>query len=159
MSKSMLDMFRGPRSVADPFVSMRSDFDRLFEQMRAPWGVDLTSGLGADIAPSIEIQAKDDHIEVTAELPGVDEKDVELELHDDLLTLKGEKKTEREEKDEKSGRVFSERSYGSFARTVRLPYAPDADKVKASFDKGVLKITAPRPQELAPKSRKIAIGQ
>ncbi len=158
MNKSMLDLFRGPQAAADPFASMRTDLDRMFEQMRTPWGVDLTSGLGADIAPSIEIQAKDDHIEVTAELPGVDEKDVEIELHDDLLTLKGEKKTEREEKDEEKGRVFSERSYGAFARTVRLPFAPEADKVKASFDKGVLKIAAPKPPELAPKSKRIAIG-
>jgi len=154
----MLDLIRGPRAMADPFASMRPEFDRLFEQMRAPWGVDLTSGMGADIAPSLEIRSADDHVEVTAELPGVDEKDVEIELHDDLLTLKGEKKTEREEKDEKTGRVFSERSYGSFARTVRLPYAPDPDKVKAAFDKGVLKITAPKPAELAPKSKRIAIG-
>lgn len=96
-------------------------------------------------------------VEVTAELPGVAEDDLTLDLHDDVLTIRGEKKDEKEEKDEKSGAIHRERTYGSFSRSLRLPFAPDPAKATASFDKGVLKISAPRPPEAQAKSSRIEI--
>jgi len=115
------------------------------------------TGFGARgaLAPSIDVSENDKGIEVTAELPGVDEKDVEVTLADNLLTIKGEKKSEREEKEE--GSYVSERSYGSFQRSFSLPYEVDAGKVEAKFDKGVLKISLPKSPELKKKTKKIAI--
>ena len=94
-------------------------------------------------------------MKVTAELPGVDEKDVEVTLTDDLLTIKGEKKREQEKKEEAYHAV--ERSYGSFARSLRLPFAVDQSKVDAKFKKGVLTITMPKPPEAQKSAKKIEI--
>jgi HSP20 family protein len=92
---------------------------------------------------------------VTAELPGLDEKDVEVVLRDDLLTIKGEKKSEREEK--KKDYHLVERSFGSFSRTIHLPFEAASDAVKASFTKGVLKITINKPTEIKDKTVKIPV--
>jgi HSP20 family protein len=86
---------------------------------------------------------------VTAELPGVDEKDIDLSLADGVLTIRGEKKTEREETDKDKNWHLTERSYGSFSRTIALPYDPDSAKVEAKFDKGVLRVRLPKPAEIA----------
>ena len=92
-----------------------------------------------------------------ADLPGVDEKDVEVVLSDGRLTIKGEKKLEKEEK--KQDYYLHERSYGSFARSVALPFEADPDQVKASFAKGVLTVTVPKPPEVKAKQKKIPIGK
>ncbi len=94
---------------------------------------------------------------VTAELPGVEEKDLDISIAERYLTIKGEKKHESKTK-EKDYHV-SERSYGSFRRTLPLPYAPAADKIKADFDKGILTINLPKPPELAKAETKIKIGK
>jgi len=91
----------------------------------------------------------------TAELPGVDEKDVDVTLADGVLTIRGEKKTERDEKDKNWPVV--ERSYGSFSRTISLPFDVDPAKVDAKFEKGVLRIHLPKPVEVAKKQQKIEI--
>ena len=85
----------------------------------------------------------DKQIEITAELPGLEEKDVQVNLADNVLTIRGEKKAEKEEKD-KAYRLV-ERSYGSFVRSLELPEGVNADAIKASIDKGVLKVTVPKP--------------
>jgi HSP20 family protein len=87
----------------------------------------------------------------------VDEKDVEVVLSDGRLTIKGEKKQEKEEK--KKDYHMVERSYGSFARSISLPFAADPEKVKATFVKGVLKVTVPKPAEVTAKQKKIPIGK
>jgi HSP20 family protein len=116
------------------------------------------TGFGDGVAaPKIDVAEAKDAIEVTAELPGVDEKDIDLTLSNGLLTIRGEKKTERDETGkDKSWRVI-ERSYGSFSRTIALPYDPDSAKVEAKFDKGVLRVRLPKPAEIAKKEKKIEI--
>lgn len=103
----------------------------------------------------IDVAEDKDGIDVTAELPGVDEKDIEVTLSDGMLTIRGEKKVERDEK-EKDWHVV-ERSYGLFSRSISLPYDPDAPKVEAKFEKGVLHVRLPKPAEIAKKEKKIEI--
>jgi HSP20 family protein len=97
----------------------------------------------------------DDAVEVSAELPGLDEDDVRVTLDNGILTVEGEKKTEREEK--KRGVFFSERSYGRFQRSVALPAGIDESKVKASFKKGVLRVTIPKAESARATRRSIPI--
>jgi HSP20 family protein len=94
---------------------------------------------------------------VTAELPGVEEEDVNVTLADGVLTIRGEKKSERDEQDKDKSWHVVERSYGSFSRTISLPLDPDSAKVEAKFDKGVLHIHLPKPVEMAKKQQKIEI--
>ncbi len=110
---------------------------------------------GGTAAPRMDVSEGKDGLEVTAELPGVDEKDVEVMLSNGLLTVRGEKKVEREEKDKNWH--MTERSHGSFSRSIALPYEPDPAKVEAKFEKGVLRILLPKPAEMAKKERKIEI--
>lgn len=98
------------------------------------------------IAPRFEVSETDEAVVVEAELPGMDEKDIELTLHDNILTLKGEKK--REEEAKKKNYYVSERSYGRFQRSLQLGSGVDAENVNASFRKGVLTVTIPK---LAPE--------
>jgi HSP20 family protein len=144
----------------DPFSAMRRDMDRLFDDMWKGFG--NGGGLpavfaGGSAAPRIDVKETDTGFEVSAELPGVDEKDIEVELQDDVLTIRGEKKIEKEEGDKEKGYHVMERSYGSFARSITLPYSADSDKVSADFSKGVLKVVIPRPAEMAAKTRKIEV--
>jgi HSP20 family protein len=94
---------------------------------------------------------------VTAELPGVDEKDLDVTLANEVLTIRGEKRTERDEEDKDKNWHVVERSFGSFTRAIPLPFDPDATKVEARFDKGVLRIRLPKPGEVAKKQQKIEI--
>lgn len=153
--------FRGNRSgdlTLDPFFSLHRDVNRAFEDMFKDFGAVPSVWGGNGVAvPKIDVKETEKGIEVSAELPGVDEKDIELELDDDVLTIKGEKKLEKEEKDEKTGYHLMERSYGSFARSIRLPYAVKPEAVKAEFDKGVLKVTCSKPAEAIAASKKIQI--
>ena len=99
--------------------------------------------------PAIDVTETDGQIEITAELPGLEEKDVQVNVADNVLTIRGEKKAEKEDK-QKDYHVV-ERSYGSFYRAFELPAGVDADKIKADISKGVLKVTVPKP---APKQAK-----
>ena len=109
------------------------------------------------LAPRIDIADSKDAIDLTAELPGVDEKDVDVTLADAVLTIRGEKKAERDEKDKDKNWHVVERSYGSFSRTISLPFDPDSAKVEAKFEKGVLHIHLPKPAEVAKKQQKIEV--
>ena len=144
----------------DPFTAMRRDMDRLFDDMwkgfSSGGGLPAAFGNGAAV-PRVDVKETAAGIEVSAELPGVDEKDIEVELQDDVLTIRGEKKVEKEEGDKEKGYHVMERSYGSFARSIALPYDADPDKVSADFSKGVLKIVVPRPAEVSAKTKKIEV--
>jgi HSP20 family protein len=118
----------------------------------------LSRGFGADtLSPKTDIAESKDAIDLTAELPGVDEKDLDLTLDNGMLTIRGEKRTERDEQDKDKNWYVVERSYGSFSRTISLPFDPDLAKVEAKFDKGVLHIHLPKPAEVAQKQQKIEI--
>lgn len=144
------DLFR--RNENDPFAAMQKEINRMFEDFGRGSLMRLSN---TDAGPRIDVAETDNAIEVTAELPGIDEKDVEVVLRDDLLTIKGEKKSEREEK--KKDYHLVERSFGSFARSIRLPFEADSEAVKANFAKGVLKITITKPAEVKDKTVKIPV--
>jgi HSP20 family protein len=108
-------------------------------------------------APRIDISESKDALEIMAELPGIDEKDVEVTLSEGMLTIRGQKKSERDEKDTDKHWHVIERTYGAFSRSVALPFEPDSGKVEAKFDKGVLRIRLPKPPEVAKKQQKIEI--
>jgi HSP20 family protein len=140
-----------PESSLDLFGTLQREVNRVFEQM---FGGPLAPAIG--FAPSVEMKETEQGVSVTAELPGLEEKDIEISLDGELLTLSGEKRAEMTE--EKEGVHIAERSYGSFRRTLRLPWSPDPAKVSAAFDKGVLSVTLPRPPQAKPNVNRIPIG-
>lgn len=107
-------------------------------------------------APRAEAKASNAHYEITMELPGVTEKDIDVSLHDGVLTVKGEKQSER--KQEGDGYFFSEREYGRFQRTFRLPADAMASGIAADFTNGVLKITVPKMAEKKAEAKKIKVN-
>jgi HSP20 family protein len=113
-------------------------------------------GFGA-MSPSIDVRENGKEIIIEAELPGLEEKDVDLSFRDGVITIKGEKRSEREEK--KDDYHLTERSYGSFQRSFRLPDTVEVDKATANFDKGVLKVTLPKSAEAVKSEKKIPIGR
>ena len=135
---------RGVAVPANPFMSLQREIDRLFDDFTSGFPTFPSFGNGkSQLMPSMDVTETDKAIEITAELPGLEEKDVQVNLADNLLTIRGEKKSEKEEKD-KNYRLV-ERSYGSFERTLELPEGVDVDAIQASIAKGVLKVTVPKP--------------
>lgn len=120
---------------------MRNVFDKIFDDMS------MTSLLSDDktFVPVFDISENEKEYSVVAELPGIDEKDIEVTMLDGVLTIKGEKKQEQEEKDETYHRV--ERRYGSFHRSFRLPEKVEAEKIDATFKDGILRLTMPKSQK------------
>ncbi|MCF3934823.1 Hsp20/alpha crystallin family protein [Acuticoccus sp. M5D2P5] len=139
-----------------PFVSLQREVERVFSDFNRGWP-SLSFDWPRVSVPRMDIVEKDGRIEMSAELPGLEDKDVQIEVSDNVLTIKGEKKTEREEKDSDNC-YLSERTYGSFTRVIELPEGTKAEDVKAKMAKGVLTITIPKPAEFAKSSsKKIAI--
>ena len=154
--RSLIPAFWGREDEkGDPFRAMQREFDRMFRDFGTNLPAAFGATGGAQLAPLIDISESDDGIDITAELPGVDEDDVDITLTDRLLTIKGEKKAETEKKEKDYHLV--ERSYGSFRRSVTLPFAADPNAVEASFEKGVLKIHLPKPKEEAQAPNRISI--
>lgn len=143
-----------------PFSLFGNDFDQvfgpLFGRNRAPQA-EQTEGDApvAVLTPRIDVAETDDAIELTAELPGVEESDVDVSVLEGVLTLSGEKKSTRESND---GVRVVERRYGSFKRSFRLADNIDAEKISATFKNGVLTLTLPKVPETKPEPRKIAIN-
>jgi HSP20 family protein len=141
---------------ANPFLTLHREMNRLFDVFRGfdvtPFGGDrfLDRAMGW---PNIEVSETEKDVKVTAELPGLEEKDVEVELANGVLAIKGEKKTETEDK----GRLFSERYYGRFERRIPIDDIEE-DKVSASFKNGVLTVTLPKSQKAQQKVKRIAIS-
>jgi len=119
--------------------------------------------MGGVLAPRVDVAEDEKAVTLTAELPGVDEKDIDVSLVDDQLTIRGEKRSEHDEKKEEDGRTLHrvERSYGAFQRTLALPHKVDPEHISAQFKDGVLKITLPKPPDaIAQKqSRKIEVNK
>jgi HSP20 family protein len=134
---------------------MRREMDRLFDDMTKSFSLARPAmGMGV-MAPRVDVKETDKAVEVQAELPGVAEKDVEVQLAEGVLTIRGEKRQEREEKEK--GYYLMERSYGSFLRQIPLPVEIDEAKVEAKFDKGVLTVVLPRSAKAEAKTKKIEI--
>ena len=145
------------RDVWDPFASLRRDMERMYEDLSRDfgWGPPATT-TGMVAAPRIDVSETDAELKIEAEMPGVDEKDVEVVLSDGRLTIKGEKKQEK--KEEKKDYHLVERSYGSFARSIGLPFEADPGQVKATVANGVLTVTVPKPPQVKAKEKKIPIS-
>ncbi len=130
----------------DPFSLLQREVNRAFDEVFRGFPA---AGRGAaalgGFAPQLDVRETEGGLEIAAELPGMSEGDIELRLEGDLLTLAGEKKDERTQ--EGGGIHLTERSFGRFQRSFRLPYRPDPGQVQARFDKGVLRIALPRPQQ------------
>jgi len=106
-------------------------------------------------SPTLDVSETKNDLVVKAEIPGIDPKDIDISLANEMLTIKGEKKQEKEEKEENYHLI--ERSYGSFARTIRLPREVQSDKISASYKNGILKVTLPKSEEAKKKEIKIKV--
>jgi HSP20 family protein len=135
-------------------VSVQDEMNRLFEDIvgHRPARVHWTNG---DWNPSVDVTEDKESVVVKAEMPGMKKDDVKISVQDNVLTLKGEKKQEKEEKESDYHRI--ERSYGSFCRSFELPTAVRTDKIKANYKDGVLSITLPKTEEVKPKEIPISI--
>jgi len=136
------------RDASDPFAMLQRNINRVFDETFRGWP-SAADGEFARVVPSMDVKETDKAIEVSAELPGVEEKDLKVSYAGGILTIKGEKKSETEEK--KGDYHLSERSYGSFLRSLTIDDV-DAGKIEANFANGVLKVVlpkAPAPQSAA----------
>ena len=132
------------RTEANPLTMLQQEMDRLFDGFSKSFTGKSFTGLSSrTLMPSMDLAETDEEIELTAELPGMEEKDVQLNVVDNHLTIRGEKKNQREEKEKDYHLV--ERNYGSFVRTIELPPGVNLDSIKAVMSKGVLKVTVPKP--------------
>ncbi|HVP51356.1 MAG TPA: Hsp20/alpha crystallin family protein [Terriglobales bacterium] len=141
----------------DPFRElnvMQDRLSRLFQDYAPRGEQDLTAG---NFVPPVDIYEDEQGITVKAELPGIDPKDVDVQVENNVLTIKGERKLEREEKEENFHRI--ERRYGSFVRSFTLPPTVDTDTVKADYENGVLKVHLAKRAEAKPKQIKVNVGQ
>lgn len=136
-----------------PIGSLRKQIDQIFDDFNR--GASLPTLFGGEFMPSTELKDTDKETVVSVELPGVDQKDVNISVSDRTIEISGEKKSEVEHKND--GGYRSERSYGSFSRSFTLPYAIDASKVDARFDKGVLTVKIAKPAEAQTQTKHIPI--
>jgi HSP20 family protein len=163
----------------DPFGQLRTEMDRLFDDFTSgwPWSPSRRGRKGAmepfrgmmdpfrgapfaawgTAAPAVDVVDKETAIEVHAELPGMDEGDIDVKISGGLLTIHGEKKEEKEEGEAEGSYYVSERRYGSFQRSFRIPDGIDLDKVDATFKKGVLIVTLPKTPEAQEKVKTIKV--
>lgn len=160
-----------------PLVALRDEIDHLFDQfsrgweewpsraglLQRLWHKEPFKDIGRwpslphlGLTPRADVSEADGKYEVSVELPGIDEKDIDVTLSDGLLTVKGEKKDEREEKNKDYH--LTERSYGAFRRTFNVPEGIDADKVSAGFNKGVLTIALPKTKAAKTKARNVKVN-
>ncbi len=150
--------------VPDVWQSFRNDMDRWVDRFGTGFGgfgfpqfprlFDLEPSVTASV-PAVDLAETEKAFTVTAELPGMDEKDIDVSVTGDLLIIKGEKRQEKEEKNKNY--YLSERSYGEFQRSLSLPAGVDRDKIAAEFSKGVLTVTLPKSPEAQQQQKKIEV--
>jgi len=140
---------------ANPFLTLHREMNRLFDDVFNRFDSTVPGLFNRLPAwPSVEVVETDKDVRIAAELPGMDEKDVEISVTDDVLTIRGEKKAEIDDKD----RHFSERYYGRFERSIPLPFEVEDDRAEASFENGVLTVTLPKSPKAEVKMKRIAIN-
>jgi HSP20 family protein len=137
------------------FTTVQDRLNRLFRESYGPEGREeaLTS---SSFAPPVDVYEDEHNVTLKIEVPGIDEQDIDVRIENNVLTVHGERKFEKEEKEENFRRV--ERQYGSFTRTFTLPTTVAAEKVSANYDKGILKIALPKKAEAKPKQIKVNVG-
>ncbi|MDI3338068.1 Hsp20/alpha crystallin family protein [Defluviimonas aestuarii] len=142
------------------FRSLHDEVERVFDRFGSGFPIsarDFWERSEDSLMPALDVAETDTSIDISAEIPGVAENDIDVSITDGVLTLKGEKSSDHEEKEENYHLV--ERRYGSFRRSISLGFTPDDDKVQASFKDGVLKLHIEKPEGSASKTRKIKIGK
>lgn len=159
-TRNLMPWSRGERRPAatdfdGPFEALHARMDQLLESFRRDFDFPSLASWEALGTPNVDVSESDDAIEVSAELPGMDAKNVELSFQGNSLVIRGEKKEEKETKE--NDFHIRERRFGSFHRMVPLPVGIDIDKAKAEYDKGVLKVTIPKTSEGKQQRRKIEI--
>ena len=137
------------------FATLQDRINRVFRESYGEAGRDesLTT---STFAPAVDVYEDEHQVTLKIEVPGIDEKDIDVQIENNILTVHGERKIEKEEKEENYRRV--ERQYGSFTRTFTLPTTVDTDNVSANYEKGVLKIALPKKAEAKPKQIKVSVG-
>jgi len=138
------------------FATLQDRMNRLFRDSYSNEGGRDESLIASSFAPAVDVYEDEHKVTLKIEVPGIDEKDIDVRIENNTLTVHGERKIEKEEKEENYRRV--ERQYGSFTRTFTLPTTVDGDKVIANYDKGVLKIALPKKAEAKPKQIKVNVG-
>jgi HSP20 family protein len=143
---------------ADPFRRMSEHMERMFEDLIGVSSMPRMLRGGSELGmqmPTVDVSETKDHLEVDVDLPGLQERDIDITLSNGVLTISGERKEEREDK----GRNYyrTERVHGAFSRRIMLPYNVDEDKVEARFDRGVLHVILPKSQEVKQRERHIQI--
>lgn len=139
----------------DPFrdlVTLREKMNRLFEEAFTSRGEEKEM-VASTWTPSVDIYETENELTLTAEVPGIEDKDIEIKIEDNTLSIQGERKFEKETKEENYHRI--ERSYGSFYRSFTLPRNIDQDNIKAEHENGILRITMPKKPELKPRKVKV----
>lgn len=140
-------------SLSDEFTSLQREMNRLFADAFRGWADDAATV--AAWTPAVDIHETKDHYEVNVELPGVRKDDVKITLESNVLTISGEKKEERDEKNADYRRV--ERAYGSFYRSFTLPSTVKSDKIEAAYKDGVLNVVIPKAEEAKPKQIEVKV--
>ena len=142
----------------EPFREFSTLQDRINRVFRESYGRESAdeSLTTSSFAPAVDVYEDEHNVTLKIEVPGIDEKDIDVRLENNTLTVHGERKIEKEEKEENYRRV--ERQYGSFTRTFTLPTTVDSEKVSATYDKGVLKIALPKKAEAKHKQIKVNVG-
>jgi HSP20 family protein len=154
--KSMLPTLWGDSTTSkEPFRALQTEIDRLFSDFTADFPSVANWNGNGRLMPRLDVAETETALEVMAELPGVEEKDIDITISDDMLRIKAEKKSDKEEKTKDYHLV--ERSYGTFERSMRLPFKADSSKANAKFEKGVLKLTLQKPAEAKSKVQKIEV--
>jgi HSP20 family protein len=144
------------RDEGDPFMTLHREMNRLFDDVFRGFDMAPFGNMSRMAAwPHVEVVENDKDVRISAELPGLDDKDVEVLIGDGVLTIRGEKKSEIEDKE----RAFSERTYGRFERRIPLAWEVEQDKIDASFKNGVLTVTLPKSAESRPEVKRIAINR
>ena len=137
-------------------TKLRDQMDRMFEDWPRVFGRRIDEeGLRGAWMPAVDIRETKDAFDVTAELPGIDAKDVDVSVQENTLTIRGERRREEVKENETVHRI--EREYGVFERSFTLPRSADAEKIQASYREGVLSLTVPKREEAKPKSLKIHV--
>src|SRR5207237_9530353 len=141
----------------DPFPEFSTLQDRMNRLFRESHGTEGEESLSTStFAPPVDVYEDDHNVVLTIEVPGIDEKDIDVRIENNTLTVHGERKLEKEEKEENYRRV--ERQYGSFTRSFTLPNSVDTGQVSANYDNGVLKIKLAKKSEAKPKQIKVNVG-
>ena len=140
----------------EPYREFATLQDRLNRLFQSSFGESQDSLTTSSFSPAVDVYEDEHAVNLKIEVPGIDEKDLDIRVENNTLTVHGERKFEKEEKEENFRRV--ERQYGSFTRSFTLPQTVDSENVSANYDKGVLKISLPKKAEAKPKQIKVNVG-